>query len=69
MKIKTKTRLHRTLPIAVALLALPLAGALAQAAQPATVVYVVRHAERAEDGTNDPPISEAGEARARLLVH
>ena len=23
-------------------------------------VYLVRHAERAEDGTNDPPISEAG---------
>ena len=33
-----------------------------------TVVYVVRHAERAEDGTNDPPISEAGWERARLLA-
>lgn len=33
-----------------------------------TVVYLVRHAERAEDGTNDPPISDAGEDRAHLLA-
>lgn len=32
------------------------------------VVYLVRHAERAEDGTNDPPISEEGRARADLLA-
>jgi hypothetical protein len=32
------------------------------------VVYLVRHAERDEDGTNDPPISEAGRARAELLA-
>ena len=32
------------------------------------VVYLVRHAERAEDGTNDPSISEAGQARAQELA-
>ena len=31
------------------------------------VVYLVRHSERAEDGTDDPPISDAGWARSRLL--
>ncbi len=42
-------------------------AALAQQAAP-VVVYAVRHAERAEDGTNDPPISAAGEQRALLLA-
>lgn len=32
-----------------------------------TVVFLVRHAERAEDGTSDPPISESGRDRALLL--
>ena len=33
-----------------------------------TVVFLVRHAERAEDGTSDPPISEAGGERSLLLA-
>jgi phosphohistidine phosphatase SixA len=37
------------------------------AAQEGVVVYLVRHAERAEDGSNDPPISEEGWNRAQLL--
>lgn len=54
-----------------ALLALPLALLAAEAASAqdqAVVVYLVRHAERAEDGTDDPPLSEAGMARAALLT-
>ena len=34
----------------------------------ATVVYLVRHAERHEDGTSDPPLSEIGWHRAALLA-
>jgi len=39
----------------------------AAAQDDATVVYLVRHAERAEDGTDDPAISPEGWARAGLL--
>ena len=58
----------------VALTALLLATGAAGAAVPltaqqdATVVYLVRHAERAEDGTRDPVISLPGWDRARLLA-
>lgn len=39
-----------------------------EAQSDATVVYLVRHAERAEDGTSDPVISLPGWDRARLLA-
>lgn len=42
--------------------------ARAEAQSAPTVVFLVRHAERAEDGTSDPPISEVGQDRARLLA-
>jgi len=62
-----------TLSVRVLLLLALVAGALGQpreasAQADATVVYLVRHAERAEDGTNDPPISDAGQARSALLA-
>jgi broad specificity phosphatase PhoE len=44
-----------------------LAGAPA-AAQDSTVVILVRHAEKAPVEGNDPPLSEAGQARARALA-
>ncbi len=43
------------------------AGAMAQAAQPLTV-YLVRHAEKQDDGTRDPDLSEAGQVRAGNLA-
>ncbi len=36
---------------------------------PETVILVIRHAEKSSEPGNDPPLSEAGKARARELVH
>jgi len=52
--------------VAVALLALAL-GAGAAPAQ--TIVYLVRHAEPAMDGTSNPGLNMAGRERAHALVH
>jgi broad specificity phosphatase PhoE len=51
------------------LLTASLLAAAPLAAQDSTVVVVVRHAEKAvvEAGNNDPPLSEAGTARALAL--
>lgn len=61
---------HRaTAPFVLALLALAtLLPELASAQTDATVVYLVRHSERAEDGTSDPVISLPGWDRSRLLA-
>src|SRR5258705_288796 len=36
-------------------------------AKPTTLI-LIRHAERGNDGTNDPPLADAGTKRAVLLV-
>jgi probable phosphoglycerate mutase len=56
-------RLKFILPLVVVLTA----AAPSPSVAPATVVLLVRHAERAP-GSGDVPISEAGQARARALA-
>jgi 2,3-bisphosphoglycerate-dependent phosphoglycerate mutase len=38
------------------------------AAEKPTTLILIRHAERGNDGTNDPPLADAGYARANNLV-
>jgi broad specificity phosphatase PhoE len=54
--------------IRFALFAAVLLAAAPAAAQDSTVVILVRHAEKAAVEGNDPPLSEAGQARARVLA-
>ena len=59
--------LTHTLVITAALLTLAPVALHAQDVAP-TVVYLVRHAETDPDGTQDPPLSDAGRQRAERLV-
>ncbi len=73
-----QSRMVTTTFLALAMLGSTLTGTLparasaqARASQEAeaqpTVIYLVRHAERAEDGTDDPALSLAGRIRVQVL--
>ena len=60
-------RLSRPLVLGLVLFLGLVASAAAQ--QPSTVVYLVRHAEKQDDGSRNPALTAQGAERARLLSH
>jgi phosphohistidine phosphatase SixA len=59
--------IRKTLPLIAGLMLLS-SFAFAQTSEPVTIVYLVRHAERAAEPQQDPPLTEQGVARSQALA-
>ena len=58
----------RKLVLLIAVLLLSQLAFAQQAADPVTTVFLIRHAERAEEPRQDPPLTEKGTARSEALA-
>lgn len=58
---------RKIVPLIVALLLLS-SFVFAQSSEPVTTVFLVRHAERADEPRQDPPLTEQGVARSQALA-
>lgn len=67
MTSKVTVALAATMATIAVLLSSPGHTAAQEESTAPTVVYLVRHAERAENGTSDPPLSVAGQIRVQTL--
>jgi len=70
--LRSRARRARRLPLLsllATLLALFAGSPLRAQTEEGTVVYLVRHAEKAEVPADDPPLTAEGKARAQALVH
>lgn len=66
--MRSIVRLFASLSVAGSVLSAGCAPAIEEPLGDPVVVYLVRHAERAEDGTSNPSISAEGQARAETLA-